>query len=59
VKVRNQLDVLMSASEELMACSDFMILLRAVLTLGNHLNEGTMRGAASGAQQASHMLHMT
>ena len=39
----------MSASEELMACGDFMILLRAVLTLGNHLNEGTMRGSASGA----------
>ena len=48
VQVRDQLEVLHSASGELMACSDFMILLRAVLTLGNHLNEGTMRGAASG-----------
>ena len=48
-QVRGQLDVLRSASGELMACSDFMILLRAVLTLGNHLNEGTMRGSASGA----------
>lgn len=38
----------MSASGELMACGDFMVLLRAVLTLGNHLNEGTQRGAASG-----------
>ena len=47
--MRGQLEVLMSASEELMACADFMILLRAVLTLGNHLNEGTMRGSASGA----------
>ncbi|CAL5223204.1 g5679 [Coccomyxa viridis] len=47
-RVRGQLEVLMSASEELMACGDFMILLRAVLTLGNHLNEGTMRGSASG-----------
>ena len=46
--MRDQLEVLQSASGELMACSDFMILLRAVLTLGNHLNEGTMRGAASG-----------
>ena len=49
MQVRGQLEVLMSASEELMACGDFMILLRAVLTLGNHLNEGTMRGSASGA----------
>ena len=48
MQVRDQLEVLQSASSELMACSDFMILLRAVLTLGNHLNEGTMRGAASG-----------
>ena len=63
MQVRGQLEVLMSASEELMACADFMILLRAVLTLGNHLNEGTMRGSASGAYkqqlhpvaQASHL----
>ena len=48
MQVRDQLEVLQAASGELMACSDFMILLRAVLTLGNHLNEGTMRGAASG-----------
>ena len=48
VQVREQLAVLQGASGELRACSDFMILLRAVLTLGNHLNEGTMRGAASG-----------
>ena len=53
VQVRGQLEVLMSASEELMACGDFMILLRAVLTLGNHLNEGTMRGSASGACAAA------
>ena len=48
--MRDQLAVLQAASSELMACSDFMILLRAVLTLGNHLNEGTMRGAASGGR---------
>ena len=48
MQVRDQLEVLQAASGQLRACSDFMILLRAVLTLGNHLNEGTMRGAASG-----------
>ena len=48
MQVRDQLEVLQAASGQLRACSDFMVLLRAVLTLGNHLNEGTMRGAASG-----------
>jgi len=47
-QVRGQLDVLRGACEQLTACGDFMALLQAVLTLGNHLNEGTMRGAASG-----------
>ena len=56
MQVRGQLEVLMSASEELMACGDFMILLRAVLTLGNHLNEGTMRGSASGAYSCDYTL---
>ncbi len=56
MQVRGQLEVLMSASEELMACGDFMILLRAVLTLGNHLNEGTMRGSASGAYSRDYTL---
>ncbi len=47
--MHSQLDVLRSSCDQLTGCSDFMVLLQAVLTLGNHLNEGTMRGAASGA----------
>lgn len=48
VQVHSQLDVLRGSCDQLTGCSDFMVLLQAVLTLGNHLNEGTMRGAASG-----------
>lgn len=51
-QVRGQLDVLCGACKQLTSCGDFMALLQAVLTLGNHLNEGTMRGAASGAPTA-------
>jgi hypothetical protein len=40
--------MLRGACDQLTGCSDFMVLLQAVLTLGNHLNEGTMRGSASG-----------
>ncbi len=47
-QVRDNLGVLRGACEQLMGCGDFMVLLQAVLSLGNHLNEGTMRGAASG-----------
>ena len=47
-QVRDNLAVLAGACDQLTSCSDFMVLLQAVLSLGNHLNEGTMRGAASG-----------
>ncbi|BDA50905.1 probable formin-like protein 14 at C-terminar half [Coccomyxa sp. Obi] len=47
-QVRGNLDVLRGACDQLTDCGDFMVLLQAVLSLGNHLNEGTMRGAASG-----------
>ena len=51
VQVRGNLDVLRGACDQLTGCGDFMVLLQAVLSLGNHLNEGTMRGAASGEPQ--------
>ncbi|KAK9806804.1 hypothetical protein WJX72_003461 [[Myrmecia] bisecta] len=47
-RVREQLDLLKRACGELGGSQDFMALLQAVLALGNHLNEGTMRGAAAG-----------
>ncbi|KAK9817525.1 hypothetical protein WJX74_007435 [Apatococcus lobatus] len=47
-RARGQLEALQKASEQLQASTDFMTLLQAVLALGNHLNKGTMRGAASG-----------
>ncbi|CAL8462809.1 g2342 [Coccomyxa elongata] len=47
-QVRGNLEVLRGACDQLTGCGDFMVLLQAVLSLGNHLNEGTMRGAASG-----------
>lgn len=49
MQARGQLEALKEASEQLQASTDFMTLLQAVLALGNHLNKGTMRGAASGA----------
>lgn len=48
-QVRGQLGVLRAACEQLAGCGDFVTLLAAVLRLGNHLNEGTLRGQASGA----------
>ncbi len=50
-QVRGNLEVLRGACDQLTGCGDFMVLLQAVLSLGNHLNEGTMRGAASGEPQ--------
>lgn len=49
-QVRGNLEVLRGACDQLTGCGDFMVLLQAVLSLGNHLNEGTMRGAASGVK---------
>ena len=54
--MRDNLGVLRGACDQLTSCSDFMVLLQAVLSLGNHLNEGTMRGSASG-QPPSPSLH--
>ena len=48
MQARGQLEALKMASEQLQTSTDFMTLLQAVLALGNHLNKGTMRGAASG-----------
>ena len=47
-QVRGQLDVLRSACREVQGSQDFTSLLQAVLALGNHLNEGTHKGNASG-----------
>ena len=49
VQVRGQLEVVRSASREVQGSQDFTSLLQAVLALGNHLNEGTHKGNASGA----------
>ena len=43
-----QMGVLAAACAELRDCPPFMKLLQAVLELGNHLNQGTQRGAAAG-----------
>jgi hypothetical protein len=48
-QVRGQLDTLRGACAQLGGCADLQTLLSAVLSLGNHLNQGTMRGSASGA----------
>lgn len=48
VQVRGQLEVLRSACREVQGSQDFTTLLQAVLALGNHLNEGTHKGNASG-----------
>ena len=50
VQVRGQLEVLRSACREVQGSQDFTTLLQAVLALGNHLNEGTHKGNASGTQ---------
>ena len=42
------MDVLRSACREVQGSLDFTVLLQAVLALGNHLNEGTHKGNASG-----------
>ena len=46
--MRGQLEVLRSACREVQGSQDFTTLLQAVLALGNHLNEGTHKGNASG-----------
>ena len=46
--MRSQLEVLSRASQEVQSSQDFTALLQAVLALGNHLNEGTHKGNASG-----------
>jgi len=48
--VREQLGALQAACGALRASADLMTVLRAVLLTGNHLNEGTARGAADGAR---------
>jgi hypothetical protein len=42
------LEVVRAACSELQGCAAFTKLLQAVLELGNHLNQGTQRGAAAG-----------
>ncbi len=48
VQVRGQLEVLRGACREVQGSQNFTTLLRAILALGNHLNEGTHKGNASG-----------
>ena len=57
VQVRGQLEVVRSASREVQGSQDFTSLLQAVLALGNHLNEGTHKGNASGALLCSTLPH--
>ncbi|PSC67234.1 formin 6 [Micractinium conductrix] len=47
-KCVEQLEIVRTACTELHGCSAFTKLLQAVLELGNHLNQGTQRGAAAG-----------
>ncbi|KAL0019924.1 hypothetical protein WJX77_010272 [Trebouxia sp. C0004] len=47
-RVRGQLEVLRGACREVQGSQNFTTLLRAILALGNHLNEGTHKGNASG-----------
>ena len=47
--MKSQLEVVRSACREVQGSQDFTTLLRAILALGNHLNEGTHKGNASGA----------
>jgi len=47
-QVRGQLEVLRGACREVQGSQNFTTLLRAILALGNHLNEGTHKGNASG-----------
>ena len=49
LQVREQLGALQAACAALRGSADLMTVLRAVLLTGNHLNEGTHRGAADGA----------
>ena len=48
MQVRGQLDILRNACREVQGSQDFTALLQAVLALGNHLNQGTHKGNASG-----------
>ena len=51
VQVKGQLDILRSACQEVQGSQDFTALLQAVLALGNHLNQCTHKGNASGDMQ--------
>ena len=61
VQVRGQLEVVRSACREVQGSQDFTTLLQAVLALGNHLNEGTHKGNASGTltHHSTDLLHPT
>ena len=48
LQVQKQLDSLQDACNELQGSDGFMTLLKAVLALGNHLNQGTHKGNATG-----------
>lgn len=54
VQVRGQLEVLRGACREVQGSQNFTTLLRAILALGNHLNEGTHKGNASGHNPFPH-----
>jgi hypothetical protein len=47
-KCSEQLALVRAACQQLRSCEPFLKLLQAVLELGNHLNQGTQRGAAAG-----------
>ena len=54
VQVRGQLEVVRGACREVQGSQNFTTLLRAILALGNHLNEGTHKGNASGFTPPTH-----
>jgi len=58
LQVREQLEQLQKACQEAHASQGIINLLRAVLSAGNHLNNGTFKGQASGTELGTcHTLH--